>query len=69
MKDEEEVTKLVAEACAWATKSKTTFELDLLLQAYVGGHLKLLFSDKKAILKSIAEIEGAEDLPDNEESS
>ena len=66
--DEKIVNKMVSEACAWAIKTKTTFELDLLLSVYVSGQVKLTLEDKKAILKTIAEIEGPEDLYSEESS-
>jgi hypothetical protein len=66
--NEKIVNKMVSEACAWAIKTKTTFELDLLLSVYLSGQVKLTLEDKKTILKTIAEIEGPEDLSSEESS-
>lgn len=66
--NEKIVNKMISEACAWAIKTKTTFELDLLLSAYLSGQVKLTLEDKKTILKTIAEIEGPEDLSSEESS-
>ena len=66
--NEKIVNKMVSEACAWAIKTKTTFGLDLLLSVYLSGQVKLTLEDKKTILKTIAEIEGPEDLSSEESS-
>ena len=60
---DEKASKSVAEACAWAIRNKTTFELDMMLQVYVLCQFRLSLVDKKSIIKTIAEVEGAGDLP------
>ena len=61
--DDKKVSKSVSEACAWAIRNQTTFELDMMLQVYVLGQFRLSLVDKKSIIKTIAEVEGAGDLP------